>query len=239
MIRAATYKRVSTADQDEDNQDPGIKAYIKERGWRITAEYADHGISAFKEDVKRPGFERMIEDAKAGRFDAIVVFNLDRFSRQDPIQVIKLIKILKLEYGVEVHSVKDDPLRSVIRRIHRMSKGDPIGEAISRFLDEIIIAIEAKRANMESQTKSAQIKAGIENSPKQSGRPKIKDVTTRKLVELYEKGHEGNQNQAMSYRDISKFLKKEYNIKIGYGTVYNRIQEHYIKQQTKGERTVA
>ena len=76
--RAAIYARVSTLDQEPENQLAELRQYIAARGW-TAVEYVDHGVSGAKE--RRPSLDRLIRDATRRRFDALVVWRLDRLGR--------------------------------------------------------------------------------------------------------------------------------------------------------------
>ena len=82
--RAAIYARVSDKSQAEDDktslaeQVGDMEAYCEERGYEITARYQEVGRGWSK---KRPEFQRMLADAKGGRFDTIVCWKSDRLSR--------------------------------------------------------------------------------------------------------------------------------------------------------------
>lgn len=52
-----------------------------ERGWVIVGVYVDN-VSAFRRDAKRPDYDRMVAAYKAGVFDALVCYDLDRLTRQ-------------------------------------------------------------------------------------------------------------------------------------------------------------
>jgi DNA invertase Pin-like site-specific DNA recombinase len=77
-MRAAVYARVSTLDQNPDNQLFELRRYVGARGWRL-AEYVDHGVSGAKE--ARPELNRLIRDAKKRQIDIVVVWRLDRLGR--------------------------------------------------------------------------------------------------------------------------------------------------------------
>ena len=76
--RAAIYARVSTLDQEPENQLAELRQYITARGWSAV-EYVDHGISGAKE--RRPALDRVISDARRRRFDVLVCWRLDRLGR--------------------------------------------------------------------------------------------------------------------------------------------------------------
>jgi DNA invertase Pin-like site-specific DNA recombinase len=77
-MRAAIYARVSTFDQEPENQLAEIRRYIEARGW-TAVEHTDRGISGAKD--KRPALDRLLTDARRRRFDVLVVWRLDRLGR--------------------------------------------------------------------------------------------------------------------------------------------------------------
>ena len=78
QLRAAIYVRVSTIDQNCDNQLLELRRYVTARGWSAE-EYIDHGISGTKD--RRPALDALIRDAKRRRFDAVLCWRLDRLGR--------------------------------------------------------------------------------------------------------------------------------------------------------------
>ena len=77
-LRAALYVRVSTLDQNCDNQLLELRRYVAARGWS-SEEYIDQGISGTKD--RRPALDTLIRDAKRRRFDVVVCWRLDRLGR--------------------------------------------------------------------------------------------------------------------------------------------------------------
>ena len=84
MNRAAIYARVSDKSQDTEDktsiseQIGEMEAYCESKGLNITARYQEVGRGWTK---KRPEFQRMLADARRGRFDTIVCWKSDRLSR--------------------------------------------------------------------------------------------------------------------------------------------------------------
>lgn len=78
-MRAAIYARVSTFDQQPENQLAELRRFVAARGWSPAGEHVDHGISGAKE--RRPALDAMRTDAKRRRFDVLVVWRLDRLGR--------------------------------------------------------------------------------------------------------------------------------------------------------------
>ena len=77
-LRAAIYARVSTLDQEPENQLAELRRYIEARSW-AAREYVDKGISGAKD--KRPALDQLVRDAKRRQFDCLVVWRLDRLGR--------------------------------------------------------------------------------------------------------------------------------------------------------------
>src|SRR5436309_13843224 len=77
-MRAAIYARVSTFDQEPENQLAEIRRYVAARAW-TAVEYVDRGISGAKD--RRPALDRLRIDARRRRFDVLVVWRLARLGR--------------------------------------------------------------------------------------------------------------------------------------------------------------
>jgi len=78
--RVALYARVSTTtgQQDPEMQLRELREYAKHRDFVIVGEYVDR-MSGSKDS--RPGLNRMMADAAQRKFDAVLVWKLDRFGR--------------------------------------------------------------------------------------------------------------------------------------------------------------
>lgn len=84
--RVACYIRVSTQEQklhgiSLDAQRDKLKAYADDHNLTIVKWYEDEGISGRKLIKNRPALQRMLQDARAGKFDRIIFIKLDRFFR--------------------------------------------------------------------------------------------------------------------------------------------------------------
>ena len=83
-LRVAAYARVSTDHEDQANSlDNQIRHYqdviTSNPAYEYAGVYHDFGISGFKE--ARPGFQKMMEDARAGKIDHIITKSITRFAR--------------------------------------------------------------------------------------------------------------------------------------------------------------
>lgn len=103
-LRVTFYARVST-DKDEQlgslvNQVEYYTKFIKERkNWTFIPGYVDEGISGTS-TKKRDSFNRMIGDAKAGRFDLIITKEISRFSRSTLDSIRYTQELLENDVGV-------------------------------------------------------------------------------------------------------------------------------------------
>lgn len=77
-MKVAIYARVSTSDQNLNVQQEELRAYARRREMTVVEEYTDK-LSGAKDN--RPGLARLIADARSRKFDAILVWKLDRFGR--------------------------------------------------------------------------------------------------------------------------------------------------------------
>jgi DNA invertase Pin-like site-specific DNA recombinase len=81
-LRTALYVRVSTRDRQETaNQLRELRRFAATQGWRIVDEFIDRASGVFGPEA-RPEFARMFDQASRGKFDVVLFWSLDRFSRE-------------------------------------------------------------------------------------------------------------------------------------------------------------
>ena len=110
IIRVALYPRVSTLEQARDGysineQIERMKKYCEAHGWEVTKIYTDAGYSGG--DTERPGLQELIKDAENHRFDAVLVYKLDRLSRSQK-DTLTLIEDVFLPNGVNFISMTEN-----------------------------------------------------------------------------------------------------------------------------------
>lgn len=90
-MNVATYYRVSTGEQNLNNQAIELRNYCKQNHYKITREYADK-ISGIK--TSRPELDRMLQDMRSKKFQAVVVWKFDRLGRSTAhlLQVLEEMK---------------------------------------------------------------------------------------------------------------------------------------------------
>ncbi len=160
-MKTALYARVSTTNhgQDTDVQLRELREYCQRRGWEITAEYVDSGISGTKE--RRPQLDRLIADAKRRKFDAVVVYRYDRFARslRHLVNALEDFRALGIDF-VSLHEGVDT--------------STPNGR--------LVFGIFASIAEFERELIRDRVKSGIRNARakgKAIGRPRVTVDATR------------------------------------------------------------
>ncbi len=139
-MKTALYLRVSTTDQTTDNQLPALEAYAKNRSYEIVRIYEEEE-SAWKSGHQRE-LTNLMADARQRRFQIVLVWALDRLSREGALAILSLVHKLSI-YGVKVLSYQE-------------SWTEAPGE-----LAELLYALSGWVARMESQRRSERTKAGL------------------------------------------------------------------------------
>lgn len=198
-MKIAIYTRVSTTDkgQDTENQRTQLISYCEKQNHEIVSEYTDN-VSGGKCREKRPGFDSMLNDARLKKFDAILVWALDRFTREGVYKCFEYIQKLN-SYGVGFMSHQEEYLNTM------------------GIWKEALMAIMATLAQQERIRISERVKAGLEKTKAKGtklGRCKVsKRKDHDKIIDLRDKGE--------SLRAIAKALD------IGNSTVQRVIKAHY------------
>lgn len=105
-MRVAAYCRFSSKKQRETSIDDQLREceqYAARQSWKIATHYEDKALSGTRDD--RPDYLRMLADAKAKKFDVLLVHALSRLGR-DEGETKKTITRLKF-YGVRLIAVSD------------------------------------------------------------------------------------------------------------------------------------
>lgn len=101
-MKIAAYCRVSTDKSDQLNsletQKQFFSEYTEKNGHQLVRLYADEGISGTK-IKKRKEFQTLMQDAKEGLFEMVVVKDISRFARNtvDLLQSTRALKALGIE----------------------------------------------------------------------------------------------------------------------------------------------
>ncbi len=103
---AVGYIRMSTNDQENSpgRQKAEIEKFAKTQGYRITKWYEDHGITG-TESVNRKEFQLLLGDAKSGKIRAVILSEISRGSREEPLEAMLHWRLLS-QAGVKLLSVQ-------------------------------------------------------------------------------------------------------------------------------------
>ena len=107
LKKAVIYARFSSSSQTEQSIEGQLTVchdYAEREGYMIVGEYIDRAISGRSDE--RPDFQRMISDARSGGFQYVLVYKLDRFSRNRYDSAIYKVQLKK--YGVKVISCMEN-----------------------------------------------------------------------------------------------------------------------------------
>lgn len=141
MTTVALYARVSTKDkgQSTENQLPELRRYAEVYGYSIYREYVEHESGG---TGKRSEFQALFADAHLRRFDLVLFWSLDRFSREGALPTLQYLNQLQI-WGVGYKSLTEQYLDSV------------------GLFQEAIISILATLAKQERIRLSERTKAGM------------------------------------------------------------------------------
>jgi len=98
MKKAIIYARCSTDEkkQDVEVQLKELRRYCEAWGWEVR-EVSEYG-SGYKED-RQPELEKVLADIRMKKVDVLVVYSMDRFSRQSPGKINALLDQIVERYG--------------------------------------------------------------------------------------------------------------------------------------------
>ncbi len=196
-MKIALYARVSTKDkgQEYENQLRELREFVARKagdGWALESEYVD---KASGKSSDRPGFRRLFEDASRKRFDLVLFWSLDRFSREGVLETLQHLQRLS-SYGVEWFSFREEYLRSI------------------GIFKEAVLAILAAIAKQERIRLSERVQAGLRRARaagKRLGRPQAA-VRPERVTQLHKRGLSIRQiaaETAVSPMTIQRLLRRQ------------------------------
>jgi DNA invertase Pin-like site-specific DNA recombinase len=180
-VRAALYARCSTLDkgQDPELQLQPLREYCKHRGFTVSGEFIDNGVSGSKD--RRPQLDRLLDAARKRQIDIILVWKLDRFGRSLRQLITSLDELTGL--GVGFISYQDNI---------------DLTTAQGRLMCHVLGAM----SEFERELTRERVKAGLQNARRKGvklGRKPLMPIMHDKVVEL--------RNQGASLRTIASKLE--------------------------------
>jgi DNA invertase Pin-like site-specific DNA recombinase len=144
-MKIALLSRVSTTKQDNSNQLDQLRDFAGKQGWEIVATYVDTVTGSGKK--AREQFDAMMRDASQRKFDLVLFWKLDRFSREGVRKTLRHLQQLD-DWGVGWRSFQE-----------------PYFDSCGVFKD-VVISIAATLAESERNTISERTKAGLARTRK-------------------------------------------------------------------------
>jgi len=177
-MKAVIYCRVSTtAGQSVEMQLRDLGQLAEQRGFEIVGEYCDEGVSGSSDS--RPQLDRMLSDAQRGKFQAILIWRLDRLGRS-------LQHLVRLFESFRAWNVA------------LISFGE--GLDFSTSMGKLFYQLSGAFAEFERDCIRERVKSGLRNARAKGrtlGRPRV-TVDAAKITEL--------RTQGRSWRTISERL---------------------------------
>lgn len=171
-MKTAIYVRCSTKyhNQDVENQLLQLNAFCQRQGYDVYKVYSDYESGASE---KRVAFKEMFSDASKRKFDLILFWSLDRFSREGVSQTISYLQTLE-NYGITYKSYSEQYIDS------------------SGIFKDVIISMLATLAKQEKVRLSERVRAGLDKAKlkgRVGGRKKIQVTIVSKIRELKNLGY--------------------------------------------------
>ena len=155
MIKTVIYSRVSSESerQDTERQTKELQEYANRMNYDVV-EIFEEKVSGFKKNDQRHIFSKMLELAKEGSIDKILVWELSRIGRSvlQSLQNIQLLHDLKV--GLYIKNFNLETLNE-----------DKTPNSLSMFMVQILFSV----ANMESKMTLSRLESGYRNHIKKHG----------------------------------------------------------------------
>ena len=173
-MRIAIYARVSTDDrgQDPENQLRQLRQWCASAGHELVHEYVDRESGRKGTNVRKQ-FAALFEDAHKRKFDCVLFWSLDRFSREGMVPTIMHLQRLSA-CGVGFHSYTEAHLATD-----------------NELVRNILLALLASLAKLEAQKISERTRAGMARARAQGkriGRPTLSPKLKTRIAELSANG---------------------------------------------------
>jgi DNA invertase Pin-like site-specific DNA recombinase len=192
----AIYARVSTDDkgQDPENQLRQLRAWCARMGYPIVREYVEHENGG-KGVEYRKQLAAMFTGAARREFDLLLVWSLDRFSREGMAATVGHLQRLA-SHGVAFRSFTEEHLSTE-----------------NELVRNILLATLSSLAKLEREKISQRTRAGLERARakgKVLGRPKFSNGDREKLIAALKSGdswHAVSKATRIPYSTVKKHAR--------------------------------
>ncbi len=178
---AAIYVRVSNFNQDHTRQVQELTQYAKGKGYRVHAVIQEK-ISGIKKNEERKGITELIQLAKSGKIQKVLIWEVSRLGRRtsEVLKVVEELTEMKVsifinQYGIETISPSGKP----------------------NSMAQLILTMLAEFSRLEHESITERVRSGVARAIK-SGKPWGR-----------RKGQIKSREKVLSdYKDVVRYLKR-------------------------------
>ena len=186
-MRVALYIRVSKKTLNTDNQRADLRTFVATQpGWEITHEFID--IVTGSGLKQRKGFDAMMDAAGRREFDFLLIWKLDRLTRQGTSATLHCVENLQA-WGIKWRSLQE-----------------PFLDTNNEMTSKIVLTVIAEMAKAERDTLIARTMAGLRTAKRNGkilGRPR-RAIDWKKVNERHASGE--------SIRAIARSMKVSHSL---------------------------
>ena len=177
-MKAVIYVRVSTGEQNPENQILVLSNFARTRGIEVLGTFIDPGVSGYETKPDgREGWRKAVETAMQNKA-AIIVFSLDRIARRYDY-LVKTLEELR-ENNIHVIAYQEEWLQSLAAIPD---------EALRKLIFDIVVRALAYGYQKYVESLREKIKAGMERAKREGKRigrpPAIPEKVLIKIIRKY------------------------------------------------------
>lgn len=201
--KVGVYVRVSTTEQADrgyglDTQERKCKGMAMIKDWEVVRVYRDPGISGTLDENSRPGLANLINDAKKGTINIIIVNSLDRIGRSTRL-VLRLVELFNT-LDVSLVSCKESLDTSTPSGKFTLTIFAALGQLERDTIVDRTTAGREERARIDGD-KGGRLPLGYARTDRGLIVIEEEARTVRVIFQLREQGS--------TYREIANLLNKE------------------------------
>lgn len=208
QLRVAAYCRTSTNQEEQNSSLENQIAYYttiiqKNPKWRFVAVYADQASGLRTKN--RPGYRQLLKDCRKGKIDLILVKSLSRFGRDAREAITAIRRLKQMNIGIYIE----------------------LGGIFTMKTPDSVIDLYAAFAQAESQTRSENIKFGIQSRMRNG-----KTILNHRQFLGYTKGQDGVLQIVPEEAEIVRKIFELYIQGNGVRKIKKYLESHSIKTVT-------
>lgn len=215
VVIYARYSSHAQRDASIDQQVDVCKDFAKKQNYNVVKIYADRAISGKTDN--RPQFQKMIKDAEQEHFNAVLVYQLDRFARNRYDSAVYKAKLKK--HNVRVVSAKEN------------ITDDPTGILVESLLEGINeyysaeLALKVRRGMVDAANHATVLGVPLFGYKRGANNRYVIDEGQATVVQMLFRAYIAGE----SIQSIIKNAGEKYNVKLTYTRIYNILRNPKYK----------